>query len=120
MVLGPIVAGVFAAAFGYRGAIIGIGGDRRGMHHPVRGHDEPVEKRTRPAEEQGCMKRSTLLAFSMTCAALGLSFVQGPARAQDASVTGTPYRIFSVVWRGETEVEEGFAITSPSAASRSR
>ena len=54
------------------------------------------------------MKRSTLLAFSMTCAALGLSFVQGPARAQDASVTGTPYRIFSVVWRGETEVEEGF------------
>ena len=54
------------------------------------------------------MKRSIRFAVPILCAALGLSAVPGPARAQDASGAGAPYRIFAVVWRGETEVEEGF------------
>ena len=54
------------------------------------------------------MKRPIRLAVPVLCAALGLSAVQGPARAQEASEAGAPYRIFGVVWRGETEVEEGF------------
>ena len=54
------------------------------------------------------MKRSIRPVVPILCAALGLSAVQGPARAQDISEAGAPYRIFGVVWRGETEVEEGF------------
>ena len=54
------------------------------------------------------MKRSILFAVPMLCAALGLSAGPGPARGQDASGAGAPYRIFAVVWRGETEVEQGF------------
>ena len=54
------------------------------------------------------MKRSIRFAVPVLCAALGLSAGHGPARAQDDSGASTPYRIFAVVWRGETEVEEGF------------
>ena len=54
------------------------------------------------------MKRSIRLAFLCLCAAAGLLAAHGPALAQGASEAGTPFRIFAVVWRGETEVEEGF------------
>ena len=41
-------------------------------------------------------------------AALALHVNQGVAQTSDASQAVTPYRIFAVVWRGETDVERGF------------
>ena len=94
-----------AASFGYRGAIVGIGVivlvcialymlvmNPSRSASPARGSEIRVS-------------RPILLAALILCSVLGL-----PSKAQtkgDAQAV-TPFRIFAVVWRGETEVEQGF------------
>ena len=41
-------------------------------------------------------------------AVLGLTAVGSPAQSTDGPQAATPFRIFAVVWRGETAVEQGF------------
>ena len=48
------------------------------------------------------------LATLVLGASLGLSASVAPAQTSDPSVATSPFRIFAVVWRGETEVEQGF------------
>ena len=54
------------------------------------------------------MSRPIRLAALVLCAFLGLAAHQGMAQTSNDSQVVTPYRIFAVVWRGETEVEQGF------------
>ena len=42
------------------------------------------------------------------CAALGLTATGSPARSTGDLQAAAPFRIFAVLWRGETEVEQGF------------
>ena len=54
------------------------------------------------------MSRPIRLAALALCAVLGLSATEARAQASDDSEAVTPFRIFAVVWRGETDVEQGF------------
>ena len=54
------------------------------------------------------MSRRILLVALIWCGVMGLPVSQGLAQTPDASQAVTPFRIFAVVWRGETEVEQGF------------
>ena len=54
------------------------------------------------------MSHSTRLAALVLCAVLGLPAIEGMAQTSDDSEAVEPFRIFAVVWRGETEVEQGF------------
>lgn len=54
------------------------------------------------------MKRSIQLAALIVFGIFGLPTPQGLAQTSDGSQAVTPFRIFAVVWRGETEVEQGF------------
>ena len=57
MVLGPIVAGMLAAAFGYRGAIVGIGVIVLVVRRPLCSRDESAAPRIRRAEENRRVSR---------------------------------------------------------------
>ena len=54
------------------------------------------------------MIRPIRLVAAVLFAALALPANQGAAQTSDSSQAVTPYRIFAVVWRGETDVERGF------------
>lgn len=54
------------------------------------------------------MNRSTRLAALLLGVACVLLATRGLAQTSDASQGVTPFRIFAVVWRGETDVERGF------------
>ena len=54
------------------------------------------------------MRRPIGLAVLILCIALGLTATQGLAQTSGDGHTATPFRIFGVVWRGETAVERGF------------
>ena len=54
------------------------------------------------------MSRPVLLVALIWCGVLGLPVSQSVAQTPDAPQAATPFRIFAVVWRGETEVERGF------------
>ena len=54
------------------------------------------------------MKHAIRMVLLVLCAVAGAGAVPGPASARDGSDAVEPFRIFAVVWRGETEVEEGF------------
>ena len=54
------------------------------------------------------MRRSIRLALLMLCIALGSTATTGLAETSGNAAPVTPFRIFAVVWRGETEVERGF------------
>lgn len=55
------------------------------------------------------MSRPTIrLAALVLCGLLGLPASSGLAQTQGGAEAMTPFRIFAVVWRGETEVEQGF------------
>ena len=48
------------------------------------------------------------MAVAVACIALGLSVTGSFAQTTGGSDVLEPFRIFAVVWRGETEVEQGF------------
>ena len=54
------------------------------------------------------MIRPIRLATLILCGILVLPAPQGLAQSSGDSQAVTPFRIFAVVWRGETEVEQGF------------
>ena len=54
------------------------------------------------------MNRPIRLAALILCVVLGFPASQGRAQTSGDPQAVTPYRIFAVVWRGETEVEQGF------------
>ena len=54
------------------------------------------------------MNHPIRLAALILCGILGLPASQGQAQTSGDPQAVTPYRIFAVVWRGETEVEQGF------------
>ena len=54
------------------------------------------------------MKRPIRLAALVLGIAFGLMTTQGLAQTSDDARSVTPFRIFAVVWRGETDVERGF------------
>ena len=54
------------------------------------------------------MSRPILLALLVLCGLMGLPVFHGQAQTASDSQAVTPFRIFAVVWRGETEVEQGF------------
>ena len=54
------------------------------------------------------MSRLIRVAALILCAVLGLPATEGLAQTSNDSEALTPFRIFAVVWRGETEVEQGF------------
>ena len=54
------------------------------------------------------MSRLIRVAALVLCAVLGLPATEGLAQTSNDSEALTPFRIFAVVWRGETEVEQGF------------
>ena len=54
------------------------------------------------------MIRPIRLAALILCGILGLPASQGLAQTSGDPQAVTPFRIFAVVWRGETEVEQGF------------
>ena len=54
------------------------------------------------------MNRRIRLAALVVCIAFGLAATPGQAQTTDGTQTVTPFRIFGVVWRGETDVERGF------------
>ena len=54
------------------------------------------------------MNRPIRLAALILCGILGFPASQGQAQTSGDPQAVTPYRIFAVVWRGETEVEQGF------------
>ena len=54
------------------------------------------------------MNRPIRLAALILCGILGFPVSQGQAQTSGNPQAVTPYRIFAVVWRGETEVEQGF------------
>ena len=54
------------------------------------------------------MSRPIRVAALVLCAVLGLPATEGLAQTPNDSEAVAPFRIFAVVWRGETEVEQGF------------
>ena len=54
------------------------------------------------------MTHTKRLAALILCGILVLPAHQGLAQSSGDSQAATPFRIFAVVWRGETEVEQGF------------
>ena len=54
------------------------------------------------------MSHSIRLALRILCAALVLAATEVAAQTGPGSGVAKPFKIFAVVWRGETEVEEGF------------
>jgi putative ABC transport system substrate-binding protein len=54
------------------------------------------------------VSRPIRLVALILCGVLGVSATHGLAQTLDGSQVVTPFRIFAVVWRGETEVEQGF------------
>ncbi len=54
------------------------------------------------------MRRPIRLATLILCLAFGLMATRGLAQTSNDGQTLTPFRIFGVVWRGETDVERGF------------
>ena len=54
------------------------------------------------------MIRPIRVSVLILCGLLGLPALQGLAQTSGDSQAVTPFRIFAVVWRGETEVEQGF------------
>lgn len=54
------------------------------------------------------MSRPIRIAFRILCAALVLAVTEVRAQTGDGSAVTKPFNIFAVVWRGETEVEQGF------------
>ncbi len=54
------------------------------------------------------MSRPIPLVALMLCVVLGLSALHARAQTANDAQAMTPFRIFAVVWRGETEVEQGF------------
>ena len=54
------------------------------------------------------MSHPIRLAALILCGILGFPASQGQAQTSGDPQAVTPYRIFAVVWRGETEVEQGF------------
>ena len=54
------------------------------------------------------MSRPIRIAFRILCAALVLAVTEVRAQTGDGSAVTKPFKIFAVVWRGETEVEQGF------------
>ena len=48
------------------------------------------------------------LALLVLCATLVLGVSEVEAQTDDGSASARPFKIFAVVWRGETEVEQGF------------
>ena len=54
------------------------------------------------------MSRPIRLTALILCAVLGLPATESLAQTTDDAEAVTPFRIFAVVWRGETEVEQGF------------
>ena len=54
------------------------------------------------------MSRPIRIAFRILCAALVLAVTEVQAQTGDGSAVTKPFKIFAVVWRGETEVEQGF------------
>ncbi len=53
-------------------------------------------------------RRIQLAALTLLCGVLGLPATHVQAQAAGGMQAVTPFRIFAVVWRGETEVEQGF------------
>ncbi len=56
------------------------------------------------------MKRRTLLTAALGLATTGLALTpaRAPAQSGQNAGLGKPFKIFAVLWRGETEVESGF------------
>ena len=54
------------------------------------------------------MRRPVQLAALILGSVFGLAAPQGLAQTTGGLQAATPFRIFAVVWRGETEVEQGF------------
>ena len=54
------------------------------------------------------MSHPVRLATLVLGAVLGLAVAKSMAQTPEDSAAVTPFRIFAVVWRGETEVEQGF------------
>ena len=54
------------------------------------------------------MKRPIRLAALVLGIAFGLATTQALAQTSNDAQAVTPFRIFAVVWRGETDVERGF------------
>ena len=54
------------------------------------------------------MRRPIHLAALILCSAFGLTVTPALAQTSNDDSTVTPFRIFGVVWRGETDVERGF------------
>ena len=54
------------------------------------------------------MSRTIRIALRILCAALVLAVTEVQAQTGDGSAVTKPFKIFAVVWRGETEVEQGF------------
>ena len=54
------------------------------------------------------MSHSIRLALRILCATLLLAATEVAAQTGPGSGVAKPFKIFAVVWRGETEVEEGF------------
>ena len=108
MVLGPVVAGALAASFGYQGAIVGIGVIvlvSIALYMLMMNLSRSASPRAR---ERDRVSRPVLLAALILCGFLGLPASQGLAQTPGDSQAVAPFRIFAVVWRGETEVEQGF------------
>jgi len=54
------------------------------------------------------VRRPVQLAALILCSVFGLAAPQGLAQTTGDLQAAAPFRIFAVVWRGETEVEQGF------------
>ncbi len=54
------------------------------------------------------MSHTIRLALWILCATLVLAATPARAQTADAAAAAKPFKIFAVVWRGETEVEQGF------------
>ena len=62
----------------------------------------------RGVREQDGVSRPIRLALRILCATLVLAATQARAQTADGPAVAEPFKIFAVVWRGETEVEQGF------------